>query len=462
MTSRLNIMSAGDTSQNTHFWKSIWPTLIGGGSWALLGRLIVIVSGLIVNVILTRMMPPDDIGNYFLAISIISLFTILLPLGFDQIIVKFVSESIVKQQGKHIRQALKFSYFVYFLSSTGLFILYFSGFFHWLFLVTFDNKNLQILIFIILMSSITIGLTNLSAQSLRGFQKFKHAILFQNIFPSFIFTAFIAAAFLINIKIDVTQVFLILILANLVSFILSIAYIRRAFTGLNSDGHLEYRQVLSITTPVWLSAILMYCLSQSDIWIVAAFMNDPDVAVYGSVTRLVAFITMPLLIANTVLPSIITDLFTKTETENLEKSLRYSAAITSLPAILVTAIYLLAGEKILAALFTDFYGIGYHTLVILSLGQIINVYLGSCGWALIMTGNQMMLLKITVVTGALTVLLALSLVNEYGLEGVAFAVSIGVVIQNVAMLIYTKFLVGVWTYADFSVFNNMIKAHFVK
>jgi O-antigen/teichoic acid export membrane protein len=84
---------------------------------------------------------------------------------------------------------------------------------------------------------------------------------------------------------------------------------------------------------------------------------------------------------------------------------------------------------------------------LLSVGKLVNVWTGSCGMTLIMTGHQTPLMRITIVTSVLTVIGAILAVGRFGMVGVAAVVSGGTVAQNLAMWLAARSYCGLWTHA---------------
>ena len=93
---------------------------------------------------------------------------------------------------------------------------------------------------------------------------------------------------------------------------------------------------------------------------------------------------------------------------------------------------------------------GYLVMVLLAVGQLLNIGSGSPGWVLQMTGQQAVLAKITLVTLVVNITLNLLLVGPFGLEGVAAATALGIVAQNAMMIVAVKKLVGIRTYTYFN------------
>jgi O-antigen/teichoic acid export membrane protein len=98
----------------------------------------------------------------------------------------------------------------------------------------------------------------------------------------------------------------------------------------------------------------------------------------------------------------------------------------------------------------DFYRQAAPILLVLSLGQVVNVWAGSCGMALMMTGHQTWVLRILMLKGFFLVIASLLVVQDHGAMGVAVVSAIGLVLQNALMLVAAKRKIGVWTQASFS------------
>ena len=178
-----------------------------------------------------------------------------------------------------------------------------------------------------------------------------------------------------------------------------------------------------------------------------------EVAIYGAAARTVALIAVPLLIMNSIISPIIAEMYALERPKELEKLLRRIATIAGLPAMVTLAMFVLYGDFMLKLLFGGYYQAGYIVLVILSIGQLANVWAGSCGAVLMYTGNQLSMMYITIGCGLITLAGALFLVIPYAAIGVAIAAATGIILQNLIMLIMVKKKIGVWTHVSFSIAN---------
>jgi O-antigen/teichoic acid export membrane protein len=107
-----------------------------------------------------------------------------------------------------------------------------------------------------------------------------------------------------------------------------------------------------------------------------------------------------------------------------------------------------AGHTIITELFGAKYDDGYTVLLILSLGQVVQTYAGSCGFALMMTGHQRVYAWILGFSTVITAALDVGLYQLWGLEGIALATAVSLSAQNFVQAAVLKRLTGFTSLAD--------------
>lgn len=209
-------------------------------------------------------------------------------------------------------------------------------------------------------------------------------------------------------------------------------------------------EMIGVSGPLLVTSLAQFVLVYSDIWILAAFRSQEEVAIYGAAARFVILVTMPLMIVNAVLPPVIAELYARGERGRLERTLRPVASLAGIPALLALAAFAVAGGPILGLVYGDFYRSGALVLALLSLGKLTTVWTGSCGLTLQMTGHQKLMMWISISTGLLFVAGALLVVRDYGTTGVASMGAASLVLQNVLMVLVARRKTGMWTHVMFS------------
>ncbi|MDN4732915.1 polysaccharide biosynthesis C-terminal domain-containing protein [Vibrio parahaemolyticus] len=93
-------------------------------------------------------------------------------------------------------------------------------------------------------------------------------------------------------------------------------------------------------------------------------------------------------------------------------------------------------------LFGDEFLAAAPLLVVLSLGQMVNIATGSVGFLLLMSGHERTMKYITICSGTISIALLVFLSQSYGVLGAAWAMAIGMAIQNLAALYFVKRYLG--------------------
>ena len=122
-----------------------------------------------------------------------------------------------------------------------------------------------------------------------------------------------------------------------------------------------------------------------------------------------------------------------------------SVRIMLLVSVPVTLFILLFPEWLMS-MFGDAFTAAATALMILTIGQFVNIATGSVGYLLSMTGNETKVRDNVVISGILSVALGIILIPYYGVIGAAIAYACGVASQN---------LLGVYQVKKYLGFNTL-------
>ena len=430
--------------------QSIKQKLLKGASWAFAGKVAAALAGLAVNALLARLLTPKEMGAYFLTFSFVMLASTMAQLGLTQTIVRLVAESMGTDRPGRARQAILL---VIRLTAVGAFvvaaILAFGGG-QWVAEKVFHSALMAQVMGLVAVWVVALTFQSVMAEVFRGFHDIRLASLFSGLSTAVLAMLMFAGLWLVQGHADLNQVILLMVIAGLSSVTLSTLLLGKRLTALPKlETSISLQEVFPIAWPLWLTNLTLFVLSQADLWLLGIFRAQDEVAIYGAAARLVAFVAMPLLVVNAVVQPIIAEMYSRNNKDKLERVLRTTATMAGIPAFIVLGLFVIWGNNILALVFGDFYKSGGGILFILSLGQLANVWAGSCGLTLMLTGHQMTMLAITMISGSITVVGALLLVGPYGAVGVASSAAFGMVLQNVFMLVSVKRKVGIWTHIRF-------------
>jgi len=433
-----------------YYKQSIKEKLLRGGAWAFVGKLFTAMAVLIINSLLARLLSPEDMGAYFLTFSLVLLVTTIAQLGLTQSIVRFVAESMGEGNPGKARKSVVLSLRLAALGAgAGACFITFGGG-QWVAERIFDSSAISSVIGLAGVWVIIITFQQLMAEVYRGFHDIRLATIFGGLVTSVLSMLLFTVLWFWQGGAGLYQIVLLALLAGLSSVLVSSVFLWHKLESISSvdssESEASLRVIMITSWPLLVSNITFLLLSQADLWIVGAFCSPANVATYGAALRMVALITMPLLIVNAVVPPLIAEMFAQKKITELEKALRLVCSLAAFPALVLLGLFVFNGDFILGLVFGDYYKGAAVVLAILSVGQLVNVWVGSCGQVLMLTGYQISMMVITLVSGSMMVLLAYAMVEPYGVVGVASASAMGMILQNVLMLFYVKNKVGIWTH----------------
>lgn len=413
--------------------------------------------GLVISALMARMLSPDDMGSFVFAQSIVLSGVVVAQLGLGPTAVRMIAAPLGTGDLVSVRDS------VINLLQWGLVgaigtavILNFVG--------TSIGLPSETVIWVSLWI-VVLATQKLLAEILRGFHDIRAAALIGDASAGGLISYAVSAALLlfawwIYRQMGLVEALVLTVAAGAVAIFWAFILLNKNFRAFNlpkGKGNRNFPwRLLWVALPVLVHTIATILLNQSGIWILEAFRPSSEVALYGVAVRLVALIAVPLNIVNSVVSPMISQLFWQGEQQKLERILRALATLSSLPAIAALIAFILIGQLILGLLFGEFYRSAENLLLLLTVGNVINVMAGSCGLTLIMTGHQKTLMFISIITGILTVVSALLVTERFGAIGVATVVTLNLLLKNALMLLSNKHLTGIWTHATLSFDRELI------
>lgn len=405
------------------------------------------LSGFAVNALLARLLAPNELGAYFLIFSVVSFAALLAQLGMKQTVVRLVAEALSRENKAKALQTIKkvlaiVSFGVLFVGA--LYYLYVG---RWLSENIFESSLMLSVIVLTVLWIAALTYQTVLAETFRGVHDIRYASIFGGLCTSSFSVILLAALWFYSGQSDLYQVMILAVLAASGSVLIGGGLLGNKISPWQSGvkgGSVEIS--LNLMLPLYFTAILVFLMQGAHIWILAMYKDEGVVALYGAAFRLVNLVAMPLLIINSVLPPMISDLFTKGKIDKVQKVLQTTATIAGIPSVILLSVFIYMGEDLLAIVFGDYYIAAYQVLTILAIGKIVNVLTGSPGILLVMSGNQKLSLSSSIISGFISLLVSFLLVEEYGATGVSIGLSVGLVLHNVLMWWYCYSKVGVSTH----------------
>jgi O-antigen/teichoic acid export membrane protein len=425
--------------------------------------------GIVTTGLLARMLSEQELGAYFLALSIVSLGAVVGSLGLPKTVVGLVAESMGVGRPGRARRVIRTVLGLGVFGALGIGLAY---------LLVGDLVSEHLF-----HSSLLVGVTGLlagwiaiavvqeiTAEAFRGFHDIRLATLLGGLATAGKSGGLIMRVLLLGVLVllwvrseqtSLATVMLVCMGSGSVSVVLSLWLLYGKVSSLSpSEGAqdevepVSAKEVLDDAIPFLAIALTSLVLLSADVWILSALGSLKEVGIYGAASRLVTFVTMPLLIVNLVLPPIVSEMYAQGQTGRLERTLRTFSTLAGVPSLAVLLVFMLLGGPILGLVYGKpiYHGdTAILVLLILSAAKLTAVWSGSCGLVLQFTGHQRSMLRVSLLTSPLFFVVAIWATQRYGPVGVACAVAVTTALQNVIMVLLAKRKTGMWTQVLFSV-----------
>lgn len=430
--------------------RNLAQRLLSGAAWAFAAKFIGVLGGLVVNALLARMLPPDELGAYFLLTSIVMFAAIGARFGLKQTVVRLVAESMVRAQPGRAGATLRIVYCIVALGACAIGGGYYLALGDWLATDIFATPALGSVTGIAAIWIAVLAFQTPVAETFRGLHDIRLASFLDGVLATTLLAVAIGISWYCGLTIEFDQAVALSVVTATASLLVgTVLFLRRAII-FKGEGSITAREVVAISSPIFVTNLSNQAMTNFSLWIVGAFLFAEDVALYGSAWKLVMLVALPLTLINMSVQPIIAELHATNEKHKLQNALRGTATLAALPSLLVLVIFIALGSDVLGLVYGAHYREAAPVLAILSIGHLVSVWTGSCALVLAFTGHHKELMYVTLTTSAISVALAIGGVMNWGLLGVAAGVATGRVLQNITVWLLVRRLTGIWTHATIS------------
>jgi len=397
--------------------------------------------GFVTSLLLARVLSADGYGVYVYAAAWTTLVIGPATLGFDRLLIRQVAVYRTDAAWSLMRGLLRQARRLTLLTSTGLTIA--AGIVVWLVVAPADNQ-MRATLWLALLSVPFLALIILQQATAQGLKQVVFGQLPSTLVRpvSFILLIFSLHA-VTGAALLPAQVMALSLVVTFFTFAIG-----RGFLQTILPEEVKGRAVYQTEDWMWRALPLLWLgglhllNSQMDTLMLGTMREPREVAIYNIANRTAELMTFTLIAVSLTIAPMVAELWARGEVERLQavvkKSVRAVAAV-SVPL----AIGLIVFGRLILRLFGPEFVQGYHVLIILTGGQLINALAGSVGLLLVMTNHER---DVIIAHGiSLFVLLALSsmLIPWWGIEGTAVARVSSLVFWNVFLAFRVRARLGI-------------------
>ncbi len=413
------------------------------GTWSFVIRAGGAIAIFIMNVYLARLLNAEGFGLFSLAFTIIGIALVFSKLGLDTALLRDISKNTGANISGYARAITDKSLLITFIAS--LFItLLLVYFLDELSMFVFDKPALADIIFVMIPCVIFMTPVFMIAESLKGIRNTANGVLLQNTLLPIIFLILLTVVNIIQTIDDPIMASIVYSLAALITMIFAfIIY----FKIVNFTSYKLERSLLGLLLkgiPLLLIASSGLVLSWTDIIVLGVFETESNIGIYTAAVKISLLTSFILVAINSIFAPKISRFHAQKDYSGLRRLTIQSTRLMVVLAAPPTVFILIFPDWFLLFFGAEFSD-AVFVLMILTIGQLVNVVCGPTGYILIMTGHDIIMKNILLCSAIVNIILSVILVNLMGIEGVAISTAISIAIWNVAALVYVRKKLGFWT-----------------
>jgi len=393
------------------------------------GTLLTAAAGYFFKIYLARVLGAEALGLYALGMSIVGVVGLFIGVGLPSSATRFVAEYYSRGEFLRLGTFLQGSLMLLLLGN-----LFFGGLVLWVgpwISVHFYHAPTLTSYFGFFVPIMCFGVfTTFFGQAMAGYQDVGRRTIITNFIgtPANILIAVILISMGFGLRgyLAAQVLSAVLVLALLAACMWKLT--PREARAEKPSSRIDKR-VIAFSLTAFGIATLDFLLTQSDKIVLGYYLRPKQVGIYAVAMALVAFVPVVLQSVNQIFSPTIAELHAAGEHALLQK---LYAALTKWILILTLplAFAIIFFSRPLIAMFGHGFEAGAAVLVIGTVGQLFNCAVGSVGFLLLMSGNQLRMVKIQACNAALMISLSLLLVPRFGIIGAAIASTISVMVTN--------------------------------
>lgn len=403
--------------------------IVTGSGVILAGTLIGMLLDIITKKVLTSHLSPADFGTYALALTVISITGAVATLGLNEGVPRYIAFFRGRHEEQKIHELIISAVLMGLIAGL-LSILVSPALFQSLAGNSFDaqGKILSVVKILILAVPFTI-LLNLTVAIYRGFDRTNVNMYFYNIIRPVSLLGFASASVFIGASLK-GVVFADLLSMIFTFGIMSIYFIKRPpiKRTIKHERKIKFseptRQLIRYSFPLLITATLLNIMSWIDTIMLGYFKSTEIVGIYNAVYPLVGFLSLVVASMGFVYVPVTSRLWGQNDTALLGSIYTVMTKWCFLLTFPFFALIFVYPEYFITKLYGAQYVSGATALRILALGFIANSYFGFNYHTLLASGDSDFLMKCSVASAGINVVINFMLIPEYGMVGAAIGTAV--------------------------------------
>ncbi|RMH37648.1 MAG: flippase [Nitrospirae bacterium] len=390
--------------------------------------------GVLATLVIARILDAKGYGTFTYAMAWISVLLIPATFGFDTLLVRQLAAYASQSDWGLMRGLLRRTHQVVLAISLGIGTI--SGSVLWIMANHLDAQ----LLFTMGLGCVLLplmALNGLRQAAMQGLHRVVTGQIPGTVIQPLLLLGLVCASYLIlGLKLSAPVIMGLVVISACVTYVIGTQLLSRAIPTFVERAQPTYRtaQWSQAALPLALLTGLHVVNSQTDVIMLGAIHGVEQAGVYSVASRGAELILFPLVAANMALGPKIAVLHAEGKLHRLQQLVTASARGTFVLACPIALAFLFSGDWFLF-LFGPHFLEGTGALRILSVGQLTNVFMGSVGLLLIMTGYERDAARGMAMSAGLNIFLNAMWIPMWGIHGAAWATAMSLITWKVFLII---------------------------
>ena len=416
--------------------------VIRKSSASLLVKILGMVVGLGVSITLGRKLGVEGLGIINLANRIVGILLVVVMLGMEHVILKEVAIGYSKRNWTHINSIVAASFRIN--GSLTLFIV-----FGCLLLIpyaittVFKEPDLEVPLVIAVCALVPQVISRILASTLNGCKRVWQSNLVNQTLSIWIVGVALLFMHVLDMRLTIVNVAWFYAGGRVVvALTMSVYWIK--FRKSQKKDEILYRSLLTASLPLLLVNATSIIAASADTVMLGLISNVKEVGLYSVAARLALLTSFFLQISNSAVSPKLASLFAENKIQEMKVMVHRVTRLLIVLALISVLSFTLLGHQILSIWGNEFKE-SYYILLVLAIGQFVNISTGPAGYLLIMCGEEKVHGRISIISLFTNICLNGVLIYYWGALGAALATSLTVSIENFLKWFYARKFIGIST-----------------
>jgi len=420
-------------------------TLARGVGVLIAGRFAGRAAGYGSQLVLARLLGPSDYGQFSIGLRIMLIAGLLAALGLDNGVIRFGATYLAEKKDSLrtlIRRVLGLSLIAGMVA--GGVLLATST---WLAETVYQSPDLQPVLAVFALGLVFVPVLRVGAAATRVWRDMRYSVLAEDIVQPVTQLVLILVFYWLGLRVVGAAAAATLSLA--VAAVLVVHYLTRLSPGLFTAAAapiVPTRELIAFAFPTSLAGTLSLAAMWIDVLLVGYFRSEADTGIYQAAAQVTFVFVVVLASFNAVFAPMIADLYHRGAHRRLSELYRTSTRWGLLLSLPLFVVIVVDPAGLLTLVMGSRYAGGAMPMLILAVGQMINLSTGAVGLLLVMSGRQNWWLAASAGALAVNISLNIALIPRYGLVGAAVATTLSLAGLFGCGLILARTSMRLWPY----------------